>query len=52
MKKKAFAIPFFTPIIAIILAIVMLLIGLAYNAWVDYKVSEIEENVQIEEAQQ
>lgn len=52
MKKKAFTVPFFTPIIAIILAIVMLLIGLAYNAWVDDKVSELEENIQIEEAQQ
>ena len=48
MRKKAFAIPFFTPIIALILATLIGIAGLIYGAMIDKYETEVEQQEQVE----
>lgn len=46
--KRGAAVPFFTPIIAIILALIIMICGLVWNAYTD----NVNEAVEAEQAQE
>ena len=52
MKKKAFTVPFFTPIIVLILCIILSIVGILYGLWTEDGDKTESENIeQVEQYQ-